>query len=83
MELLSLKTFFTVKNNKLTLKLGGNVGLPDYIKYGTGERVKIGFEIQSSLKFAAELGAASFTVPLNKNKDLSLYVTNVIIDLVP
>lgn len=83
LELLHLKTFFTVKNNKLTLKLGGNVGLPNYIKYGTGERVKIGFENQSSLKFAAELGAASFTVPLNKNKDLSLYVTNVIIDLVP
>jgi hypothetical protein len=83
LNLLQLKTFFTVKNNKLTLKLGGNVGLPDYIKYGTGDKVKISFNDQSSLKFAADLGAASFTVPLNKNKDLSLYITNVVIDLVP
>jgi len=82
-NLLSLKTSFTVKNNKLTLKLGGNVGLPAYIKYGTGERVKLGFENQSSLKFAADLGTASFTVPLNKNKDLSLYITNILVDLIP
>lgn len=83
LRLLSLKTFFTVKNNKLTLKLGGIVTLPDYIKYGTGNKVTLTFDNQSSLKFAADLGTASFTVPINKNKDVNLFVTNVIIDLIP
>lgn len=83
LNLLHLKTFFTVKNNKLTLKLGGNVTLPEFLKNSTGERVKLGFSDQNSLKFTADLGTASFTIPVNKNKDVSLYVTNVVIDLIP
>lgn len=83
LRLSGLKTFFTVKNNKVTLKLGGIVTLPDFIKNGVGGRVTIGFSNQSSLKFAADLEQSSFSVPLNKNKDLHLYVTNIIVDLVP
>lgn len=83
LSLLSLKTSFTLKNNKLTLKLGGYIKLPNNIKKTNGESIGISFENQSTLKITQDLGQAAFTVPINKNKDLSLYVTNIVIDLVP
>ncbi len=79
----SVKTSFTVQSNKLTLKLAGVITFPDNIKNTSGEKIQIGFENQSSLKFSQDLDKASFSVPISKNGNASLYVKSVTFDLVP
>lgn len=82
-QLLSLKTSFSISNNKLTFKLGGIITLPDNIKQSSGDKIEIVFDSQKSLKFSQALNLASFTVPVNKTKDVNLIVKSLTIDLIP
>ncbi|MBS1495168.1 MAG: hypothetical protein JST55_16800 [Bacteroidetes bacterium] len=80
---LALKTSFTLVSNKLTLKLGGIITLPDNIKQSSGDKIEITFDNQKSLKFSKALNLAAFTVPVNKKKDVNLFVKSLTIDLIP